>query len=397
VHSAAACVFLRADTSAIESMMGDIMTMTIGNSAKRSQDGFPRNNLKARAKRAFFPALALALGGCSMHPIQQDVTGIPTKQVVDRIRCEAKLAVLDKAINKMRQRADTIISQAPADPPQAAAQASIIAGKLRAFADDLARQGEGDRIDFNPATLPTDAAIRFYNHFINTGIAYDFTFDISEMNNSALAVDPVRLITNGTAGLTVGAGIDLTRSNTRRFQLTDTFGELLKNDQLKCGQRDTVSSNFTYPVAGNIGLHELVSTFVDLSEGQLLQKSPQDGSVFGDTLKFTTNVTGGITPHVEIAAVGNRFGLASPATAHFQATRSDMHTLGISFAMGVEGNVPLLPTPFIAGGLRRVSSVSAPASGSEPNVRRAIDNLAIQRARNLTDVLQNSLQTGTLR
>lgn len=345
-------------------------------------------SLSRAAMKPLFPLLsAVAVAGCSTHPIQQDVTGIPTKQVVDRIRCEVKLAVLDKAISKLRERAD-IISQSSPDSPQA----RLVVEKLRTMADDLTRQGEiGDRIVFDPKTLPINHAIVFYNHFINTGIAYDFTFDISEINNSAFAADPVRLITNGTAGISVGAGMDLTRNNTRRFQLSDTFGELLASDELKCGQRNTVSRNFTYPVAGNIGLHELISTFVDLGEGQLLQKSPQDGTVFGDTLKFTTNVTGGITPHVEIAAVGNRFGLASPATAHFQATRTDIHTLGISLAMGVEGDVPLLGTSFVARSAGRGPATPAPRSG--PNVVRAIDNLEIQRHRNLTDALQTNLQT----
>jgi hypothetical protein len=378
------CRFLLQASAITVQILGSIMSAII--------DGITGGYLRSLARAAMkplFPLLsAVAVAGCSTHPIQQDVTGIPTKQVVDRIRCEVKLAVLDKAISKLRERADAISQSSPDSP-----QARLIVEKLRRIADDLVRQGEiGDRIVFDPRTLPINHAIVFYNHFINTGIAYDFTFDISEVNNSALAADPIRLITNGTAGISVGAGMDLTRNNTRRFQLSDTFGELLANDELKCGQRNTISSNFTYPVAGNIGLHELISTFVDLGEGQLLQKkSPQDGTVFGDTLKFTTNVTGGITPHVQIAAVGNRFGLASPATAHFQATRTDIHTLGISLAMGVEGDVPLLGTPFVERSAGR--GLPAPAPRSGPNVLRAIDNLAIQRNRNLSDALQTNLQT----
>jgi hypothetical protein len=59
--------------------------------------------------------------------------------------------------------------------------------------------------------------------------------------------------------------------------------------------------------------------------------------------------------------------------------------------MGVEGDVPLLGTSFIERSAGRGLATPAPRSG--PNVLRAIDNLAIQRNRNLSDALQTNLQT----
>ena len=40
-----------------------------------------------------------------------------------------------------------------------------------------------------------------YEKYIITGIAYDFTFDITEDNSGAGVADPIRLITNGTYGI----------------------------------------------------------------------------------------------------------------------------------------------------------------------------------------------------
>src|SRR5947207_2693314 len=45
---------------------------------------------------------ALYLSGCAIHPVQQDVTGLPTPVIVDRIRCETRLAIQDKSIELLR-------------------------------------------------------------------------------------------------------------------------------------------------------------------------------------------------------------------------------------------------------------------------------------------------------
>jgi hypothetical protein len=342
------------------------------------------------------------LGGCSVRPIQQDVTRIPTKGIVDHIRCEIKFAVLDKAITKLRQRADDIAQSWPASSPPPAEEARIvetftsIAKNLTAQRDailngDALHTQNGERIIFDPQSLLTPRAIKFYNHFINSGIAYDFTFDILETNNSGLTIDPVRLITNGTVGATVGAGVGLIRANTRRFQLTDTFRGLLENNDLNCGQQPNRSDNLGYPVAGQLGLDELIGTFVDIAEVQLLKANKVlDGSVFGDTMKFTTALSGGVTPHVQIAVLGNRLGLASPATLTLNASRMDTHMLAISLSMGAEGDVPLREP---RSRQRRASTAFLPPPNpwAAENINRALVGLKEQRDRNLQDNLTTIL------
>lgn len=43
------------------------------------------------------------LAGCSLHPVQQDVTGVRTAELVQYIRCESRLAIQDKAIALFRK------------------------------------------------------------------------------------------------------------------------------------------------------------------------------------------------------------------------------------------------------------------------------------------------------
>ena len=149
--------------------------------------------------------LAFALGGCSIHPVQQEVTGFPTKEIVRRVRCETRMAIEDKAIELL--------------------------SKLNARSRSLADQLSKDRsmfARFNPLTLATKDEREFYSRYINTAVAYEFSFDIAEDNKAALLADPVRLITNGAAGIAIGASGGFNRSNIRRFALVDTFKELLQ-------------------------------------------------------------------------------------------------------------------------------------------------------------------------
>jgi hypothetical protein len=38
--------------------------------------------------------ISVILGGCAIHPLPENVTGVKTTRIVDRIRCEARDAVL---------------------------------------------------------------------------------------------------------------------------------------------------------------------------------------------------------------------------------------------------------------------------------------------------------------
>jgi hypothetical protein len=276
---------------------------------------------------------ASVLAACSIHPVQQDVTGVPPRSIVDRIRCEARLAVLDKAINVVRRAAATLRATTP-----------LAANKFDAVAITLESQ-RGGPIDFDPRNLPTDGARSFYGRYINTVIAYDFLTQGTETNTVALAADPVRLITNGTVGITLGGRGELSRDNQRHFAIADSFEELLYDRTLKCESSDYLPENFIYPVSGRVGLREVIDTFIELNEDKPLSKFPTSKTVFADTLKFTTTWSGGTTPHFQIDPVGTRLGLDSPTNIALSASRVDTHTLTVGLAMGPPLVVPAVGTP----------------------------------------------------
>jgi hypothetical protein len=340
-------------------MMGDIMTTIIGNFSKGSQN---RNNFKARVTKALFPLLALALGGCAIHPVQQDVTGFPTKEIVRRIRCETRMAIEDKAIELL----------------------SKLDGRSRSLAEQLAK----DRsifARFNPLTLATKDEQEFYSRYINTAVAYEFSFDIAEDNRAALLADPVRLITNGTAGITIGASSDFNRSNIRRFALVDTFKELLQDPKLEC-EVGYKPQNFVYPIAGTVGMAGLISTFIDVNEHKFLAKaSDKDPSVFGDTMKFTTTLVGAAAPHVELSPIGNNWGLASPTNVGLSASRTDVHQLTVGLSMGAPERIAAvrdLPGLNVFETARRSGVLKNNSNG---NSVRALNEIENQRLRNFYD------------
>jgi hypothetical protein len=266
---------------------------------------FATPDFRALATKAVLPLLsAVALAGCSTHPVQQDVTGLRTVNIVNHLRCETRLGIQDTAIT-------LLIGEN--------------GGVTTPFIGELIAT-RGDIWNFDPARKLNRKEQDFYYRYILTGIAYDFSFDVTEENGAGFSADPIRLITGGTAGVALGASGDFRRNNLRHFIVSETFQDLLLNKELKCSP-EYLSPNFVYPIAGSIGLKELISTFVELNEVKRLAVDKASSKVFADTLTFTTTVSGSATPHVIVAPVGNRWGLASPATIGGSASRVDKHML----------------------------------------------------------------------
>jgi hypothetical protein len=298
--------------------------------------------------------------------VQQDVTGVPPKALVNRIRCEARLAVLDKGIDVLRRAAEESRASAP-----------VVAGKFDIIVAELESQ-RGGPIKFDPRRLPTDRAKSFYGRYINTVIAYDFLMQGVENNRVALAADPVRLITNGAAGITLGGSGDFNRDNQRHFALADTFGELLYDPTMRCESRDYLSENFIYPISGRVGLREVVDTFIELNELKALSQFDEDKTVFADTLKFITTWAGAATPHLQIDPVGTQFGLSSPTNIGLSASRADTHTLTVGLAMGPAEIVPLTGIPLPRAVRPRFSSANRTQQSNKDAAFGAIEQLRIR-------------------
>jgi hypothetical protein len=322
-------------------------TRNKSSSAKRAG---ARRPFRVRAEKFVLPLLSFILAGCSIHPVQQDVTGVPPVEIIHHIRCETRLAIQDKAVDMLRHYRDGQY------------QPSI----------DLANALEADRgnpWNFDPRKLSTQDERDFYIRYIKTGIAYDFTLDITEDNKGALLADPVRLITNGTVGIGLNASAEFSRDNARRFIMSDTFAKVLADPKLKCG--GDRSPNFVYPIAGRIGLWELISTFVDLNEDNKLQSFDTGNSrVFADTMTFTTTLTGSISPHVEIAPLGNGWGVASPTNVTAFGQRLDKHMVIVGLSMESPKGVSTLAP---VAGLAVTRSALQKSTGVAPTEQSALD------------------------
>ena len=327
-------------------------------------------SLKGRAVKAVLLLLsASALGACAIHPVQQDVTGVPTRAIVDRIRCEARLAVVDKAIDKLRKAAVEHRTHGEL----------AIASKFDVIVAEFERE-RGGPITFQPRRLPTERARAFYSRYINTVIAYNFLMQGVENNRAALMADPVRLITNGTAGVVLGASGEFQRDNQRQFELADTFQELLYKPP-QCESRDYLPENFVYPVSGRVGLSEVVDTFIELYEDKPLGEFSDDKRVFADTLKFTTTWMGSAAPHVQIDPVGTQWGLNAPTNIGLSASRADTHTLTVAIVMGkpqiIPLGVPFLPLASRANDAQRSNTSAAYLAIDRLRVRSFLDRATV--------------------
>jgi hypothetical protein len=276
----------------------------------RISNHFSSSGRERRAPKYLVAIIAALSGGCSIHPLQQDVTGVPTPDLVQYIRCETRLAIQDKAIALLRDEKH---------PNPRLGDLAALRGKrwppdVRGWLDGFERA--------------------LYDRYVQTGIAFDFSFDITEDNAGSGIADPIKLLTNGTAGVGLSASGDFKRENLRHFIVSDTALDLLQNEKIDCSPSyDYRASNYAYPISGKIGIDELVSTFFDLNEIKNLAPDKGTSTVFADTLTFTTTLTGSVSPHVIVAPVGNRWGFAAPADIVASAMRVDTHKLIIGLSL----------------------------------------------------------------
>ena len=240
---------------------------------------------------------AAGLAGCAAHPIPQDVTHASTVQIVRRIRCEAREG-------------------------------------LEAALADAALQGIGKKTHVE----------KIVN---STSIGFEFDFKMYEHNRAS--IDSVRLqkqFSDSSINLVMsGVGFNhdrngpesAARTNVRFFRIVDDLTEL---KAARCGRRTTgAGPNFVYPVAGNIGMAEVVRTYIELETLSDLKKgSGQLGRAhkqvfFTDELDFTTTFSAGATVDVSL---NTGVGTLTLTNATASASRKDVHSVKVMLARGNE-------------------------------------------------------------
>jgi GR25 family glycosyltransferase involved in LPS biosynthesis len=259
--------------------------------------------------------VALLTAGCSIHPLPEDVTGLDTNNIVFHIRCEARDAL---------QHAVTAFLLNPRIP---------LPDSTRRAAQDL-KDGKVKFEDFDLRKLdPWSRSLVV--KYENAAIAYDFTFDINEDNAAGANAQFLSVLTHNTFGLAAGVSTDRQRQTISNFRISDTFGGLRKTKL--CGPEAIAAHNYIYPIAGAIGLDNIVRTFVDLNEFENLSSTDKDKvAVKADTFNFLTLISGTATPTLTIMPVhAARFNLTQ-ASVPLSASRRDTHKVIVAISLPVK-------------------------------------------------------------
>jgi hypothetical protein len=262
--------------------------------------------------RGFCCLLTGLLAGCSVHPIPDDVSPIPTEEIVRSARCEIRVGVYDEIEKRLAKHRITGWSRSNLKTP----------ADWDAFSKFLVAH-----IKRNPDDAELMSDLRSY---AEVAIAYDFDFNITEHGNVDSSLAFKLPLIDRTVDATAGGFLHTTRAGQRTFKAQETFAQLVLRDRGLCGDDFRVRhKNLLYPITGSIGLRRAVRTFIEISE----QGGGKDS--FVDTLTFTTAISAGVGGTIKINPVPNSFRLVNGSLS-VGVDRTDVHKVTISLAFPQE-------------------------------------------------------------
>ncbi|WP_375458508.1 hypothetical protein [uncultured Enterovirga sp.] len=258
--------------------------------------------------------LAAPMGGCSVRPLPEDVTGVSTVAITKRIQCEAREALDRISVNILRNFGDD---------------------RAKKLADlvDMGRVNASELVDRKYlGTYDVGRGEILFRTYTLSAVTFDFKFDIAEENDNSTRADFRLPLVGGLFTVGANAGAKLGRKNNRKFQLTKSFYELHRLDKEECKVIEAGASNVAYPITGRIGLQEVFETFVQLDSGS--NSDPSPANRYTDTLTFTTTLSGGTTPTLTLDPLNVRALRVAGANATFKASRTDEHQVAVAIARG---------------------------------------------------------------
>jgi hypothetical protein len=312
-------------------------------------------------KAASSLALALAVSGCAIHPQPRDVTGVPTFEIVQRIRCETRQSVIDLTLTYARSRKGD-----SEDDIQARETARKLDAEIEANPDASTK--------LNP-NLFTGEVRKTLTVFWTTGVAYNFKLDMTEVNNADGSLNIGSLFGRRLFGVALTAGLDRTRENTRTFTVTDNFGGLVKG--LTGCKDELVGPNYIYPITGRIGVEDMIQEFVYMSifadlgaETTTAATVPKGPPTLVDALAFTTKISGSVNPTVAFSPLGKELGVTT-AGVDLVASRTDLHQVVVGLALVPTGQAQLgsLRQAYFGSYLAAPGALVAPLLTASPATR----------------------------
>jgi hypothetical protein len=284
---------------------------------------------------------------CAIHPLPEDVTRNSTVDIVQKIRCEARGA---------------IILHASIDGPDFAE------AKLQTLLRSPGDKEERIKALLKPA-------------FRSAAIGYDFKFTINESDGSSASTTFTFPFSNGRFLLGLGGGEQKERKSDRSFDIVENFWEVLGQPIEDC---QPSSKNWKYPITGEIGLDEVLKTYVRITElanlkGSLAKRQSDQDITFTDELTFTTSFNGRVDTSIDVNPVIHDLRLTR-ASASFGADRKDVHK--VTVALVTDFRLPSAP--------RSLRSF-APLAGAGDNATKtqAKQNLFRRRTEGLLENLEN--------
>jgi hypothetical protein len=262
-----------------------------------------------------------ALTGCSIHPLVDDVSPIPTEAIVAAARCELRLGLVHQVEVWF---ADEV-------PPVTGFDPNTV--------------GDGDNLKLMKMRFPNIDLEGDWQQYMAIAIAYDWTFDITETNHADASVGFRMPLLNptGTFDLNAGGNANATRQAKRTFKNQDMFKTLLTKSWYNfCNDIDRSVEHFpntptgrppfepqpergVYPITGSVGLARAVTSFLKIS----VQEGALD--TFTDELTFTTTFDGKVGGAVTLTPVPKEFRLVNAST-NLAGSRIDIHKVKISMA-----------------------------------------------------------------
>lgn len=250
------------------------------------------------------------LAGCSIRPLPEDVTRVPTYHIVRQIRCEAREALGRLAI-----------------------------GWLKNHRDDAHARRIGLEFDKGIRPISSLHYNLFRGHtrhimrlFYDAGIAYNYQLEMTENNDLSAELNFLKPFSDSTFTSPLNASSKRQRVNTRTFTVTDTFSGLLTKVGADYCAGHLAGENYVYPIAGKIGMEPMIRDFVNLTLfANLDAPADKNGAppTMTDALAFETTLSASATPKITFIPAN---GLADAAITG-SVSRKDAHTVTVGLAI----------------------------------------------------------------
>jgi len=307
------------------------------------------------------------IGACSIAPDIRDVTPLDTAAVVRHIECETQIAFLR---TMARYLAENLKGEMQARLQEVLSEPDLVT-QIRRLSNIKIEQ-----LAALKATRPD-----IYKYLAAWGgvvIGYQYTFDIKENNDHLGNLHFSFPLAVGSLKIQTGTQLLKTRGNKKTFTVVTTIPLIMQSgaclgyyhlreratqDESSFGvkgiekHKETITNvkrtqhpNFMYPVTGQIGMEDVISTFAKIwwptgsgrtTAPETTQKkgSQGNGTVPGEitlqgkvdtgytqTLTFTTKIIGKVYPVIEVS--GSHLTKGELKTENY---REDTHKVMISF------------------------------------------------------------------